>query len=210
MKNEPNLMLVAFDAPSLLAVLQRRRRGPLLPVFTDAALKVVFGPATQEAVARALAVTEAETAAFTLRRLETQSEMMEPGPAAEIFADPARDEPIRVAVAARAAYLVTADEEVAGRGVWKGVTIVGSWEELEREFLAREETAVLFRASTGPEAAAVQEALEEEGIDSFARSGEVPWLDGVLIVGQGFWGDVYVFQKDFERAREIVARLQEE
>lgn len=210
MSDEVLTVRVAFDAPSILAVLERRRRGPLLPAFTGATLQVVLGPATREAVARALAAAEPETAAFTLRRLEGQSQTVAPGTAPEMFADPARDEPLRAAVAAGAAYLVTADAEIAERRGWKDITLVGSWDELEREFLAQEETVVLYRAATGAEAAAVQEALEEEGIDSFARSGEVPWLDGVLIVGQGFWGDIYVFKKDFERAREIVARIPSE
>jgi hypothetical protein len=90
---------------------------------------------------------------------------------------------------------------------WKGVDVVAGIDEVRQILLSYEDTAVVFRAGSEPEALRVADALREAGIDAQVVSQQVPWYNGVLVVGQGFWGDIMVFEKDREEATAVIARL---
>jgi hypothetical protein len=46
--------------------------------------------------------------------------------------------------------------------------------------------------------------LEAEGIETLVTAQQVPWYDGVLAMGQGYWGDVSVMEDDVERATLVI------
>jgi hypothetical protein len=200
---------VVVDPEILAALLAAAGPRPLLPELSYARVRLGYSRGMREEVRRllkekGLAAEEVEAALAALRR---QGEELEPGPDTEAFADPARDEPLRLAVAAPPAIYVTADEGLAELGVWKGVDVVGDLEEVRRLLLSYEDTAIVYRARSEPEAIRVAEALEEAGIEAQVLSQQVPWYDGVLVVGQGYWGEIMVFAKDRARAEEIITGL---
>ena len=211
MTNEPREYVVVMDADPLAAQLIRRRQRSVLPAYSRARLVLAYSARQRDDAARLLAAAgEPEGGKPLLARLEREGRLVTPGAAPEVFADAARDEGLRLAVAAGAAFYVTADEELAEQGEWKGVHIVRELREVECEFLATEETALAWRAASAEEAYAVAEALERAGLEAMVRDGQVPWFDGVMVFGQGYWGDVFVFKKDLARAETVLARLRAE
>jgi len=50
----------------------------------------------------------------------------------------------------------------------------------------------------------LQKVLEEQGIPSELRSEQIPWMNGIMKVARGYWGDLMVLESDCEAAREII------
>jgi len=62
----------------------------------------------------------------------------------------------------------------------------------------------VFRASTEMVAAIIKGLLESEGIPVIVASRQVPWMDGVMTMAEGFYGDLLVPQSEAERARTLI------
>lgn len=197
-------IVVVLDAEAL-----GERLGGAEPAWPDvsyARVVVAVTPALLAAVERLLVAEgksggEAAAAVTALRR--RCRVVGEPG-GAEVYAASARDYGLRLAVAAGARYYVSADPDITALGEWKGIRILPSYNDLVRELLSREETAPAYRAASEWEAARAAEALEAAAIDYYVAPQQVPWYDGVLVMGQGYWGEIVVFRRDLERARRAI------
>ncbi|MEN6371865.1 MAG: DUF2007 domain-containing protein [Armatimonadota bacterium] len=62
----------------------------------------------------------------------------------------------------------------------------------------------VYRAPTETLAYIVKGVLEDEGIEASLKSLQIPWYDGIMRMGEGYWGDVLVLEGDANRAREII------
>ena len=67
-----------------------------------------------------------------------------------------------------------------------------------------ENTVVVYRAPDEVTANLVRGLLEGEDISVMLESKMVPWMDGVMKMGEGYWGDVVVFEKNAERSRQLI------
>jgi Putative prokaryotic signal transducing protein len=54
-------------------------------------------------------------------------------------------------------------------------------------------------------ALAVQALLSGSGIEAQVRSGQIPWVDGIMRNILGYWGRVLVEPDDYVRAKELLA-----
>lgn len=63
---------------------------------------------------------------------------------------------------------------------------------------------VVFRAPNEYTANLVRGLLIGEDIPATLKSRQVAWLDGVMTMGEGFWGDVMVPREYAERSRELI------
>jgi len=63
---------------------------------------------------------------------------------------------------------------------------------------------IVYRAPDEQTALTVQSFLEAEGIQALVTAQQVPWYDGVLAMGQGYWGDVAVMEDDAEQAALVI------
>jgi len=74
----------------------------------------------------------------------------------------------------------------------------------------------VYRAADEMTANIVKGILESEGIPVTIQSRQVPWMDGVMTMGEGFYGDLLVAADEAERARMIIeiyqsaAKIEEE
>lgn len=205
--NGPAVIVVA-DARPLAALLAAAGVDkPLWPTVSRGEVRTAFSTAMRARVGEELRRRGLSEQVVTelLAALDRQGFQVEPAPTKESYDDPTRDEGLRVAVAAGAQVYLTEDAELLDLVVWKGINIVGDAAGVYRFLLKDEETAVVYRAPSEEMATLVAEALECAGISAQVVSQQVPWYDGVLVMGQGFWGDVVVFKKDLALAREVVA-----
>ena len=67
-----------------------------------------------------------------------------------------------------------------------------------------ENLVVVYRAGDEFVAGVIKGLLEGEGIPVVLESKQVPWLDGAMKMGEGYWGDVVVPRKDEERAKKLI------
>lgn len=204
-----NQVMVVIDAAPLAELLAASSPRPILPELSYARVRLGYSRRTREEVRRLLEEKglAGEKVNALLDELWRQGVELEPGQEVEAYEDPARDEGLRLAVAAPPAIYLTADESLVELGVWKDVDVVGDVEEVRRILLAHEDTAIVFRARSEPEALRVAAALEEAGIEAQVISQQVPWYNGVLVVGQGYWGEIMVFEKDRESAEKVIEGL---
>jgi hypothetical protein len=63
----------------------------------------------------------------------------------------------------------------------------------------------VFRAPDEAGAIHVRSLLASAGLDARIRSAQVPWLDGIMASGVGFWGQVMVPRAEAEAARALLA-----
>ncbi len=63
----------------------------------------------------------------------------------------------------------------------------------------------VYRAADETVAELIRGLLEGESIPVAFKSQQVPWMDGVMKMGAGFWGDILVPEEFADRAREIIA-----
>jgi hypothetical protein len=203
-------VVVVIDAVLLAELLLEYGPKPILPALSYGRARIGYGAEARDEVERLLREKgEPESRIVTLLD-ELWRQGVELSPAAEVqaYEDEARDMGLRLAVAsADPAIYLTADEGLAELAEWKGVEVVDSIEKVRQILLSHEDTAVVYRAASEGEALRVAEALGEAGIDAQVVSQQVPWYNGVLLVGQGYWGDVIVFAKDREEAAAVIGRL---
>jgi hypothetical protein len=50
----------------------------------------------------------------------------------------------------------------------------------------------------------VKGALEAEGIPAVVQSRQVPWMDGVMTMGEGYWGDVMAPEAEKDRSLQVI------
>jgi hypothetical protein len=62
----------------------------------------------------------------------------------------------------------------------------------------------VYRAPTETVAEIVRGLVESEGIPTTLKSVQVPWCNGIMVMGQGYWGDLLVPECEADRAREII------
>jgi hypothetical protein len=200
---------VVVDAAPLAELLLASSPRPVLPTLSYARAKIGYSRRILDDVRRHLEGKGLadERVRGLMDELWRQGVELEPGREVEAYEEETRDEGLRLAVAADAAIYLTADESLTELGEWKEVEIVGDIEEVRRILLSYEDTAVVFRARSEPEAVRVADALREAGIEVRVVSQQVPWVDGVLVVGQGYWGDIMVFAKDRGEAERVIERL---
>jgi hypothetical protein len=203
-------VVVVIDAAPLAELLLECSPRPILPALSYGRARIGYGRRTRDEVKRLLkekGVPDDRVVAL-LDELWRQGVELTPADEVQAYEDEARDEGLRLAVAAAdPAIYLTADESLAEMAEWKGVDVVAGIDEVRQILLSHEDTAVVFRAGSEPEALRVADALREAGIDAQVVSQQVPWYNGVLVVGQGFWGDIMVFEKDREEAARVIARL---
>lgn len=75
---------------------------------------------------------------------------------------------------------------------------------MSREHGQGENLVVVFRAPNEYTANLVHGLLVSEGIPAGIESRMVPWLDGVMTMGEGYWGDVVVPSEYADRSRELI------
>lgn len=72
-----------------------------------------------------------------------------------------------------------------------------------------EELTVVFRAQDEFVADIVMDLLASEKIPVMLKSRQVPQMDGVMKMGEGYWGDIIVPNSYAARAREIIEAYQQ-
>jgi hypothetical protein len=195
-------------APDILAdlLVDYDGEGPLIPGTEGLDVEVVYSTELYGAVkARLEAAGEpfgaAADAVLALQRVGVRAE---PAYEKQIFDDPARDIVVRLAVGAGVDYGVSNDPDLLDLGEWGGVKFVPTVEAVVQAVLAGVPTVPVFRAATEIEAQVAREVLEEAGIRYFEASRQIPWYDGIMMIGEGFYGELYVLEKDYERAAELL------
>jgi hypothetical protein len=200
---------VIIDPEPLTELLAASSPKPILPELSYARVRLGYSRRMREEVRRLLEETglPGQKVSALMDELWRQGVELEPGAEIEAYEDPARDEGLRLAVAAPPAIYLSADEGLVELGVWKDVDVVGDVEEVRRILLSYEDTAIIYRARSEPEAIRAADALEAAGVEAQIISQQVPWYDGVLVVGQGYWGEIMVFEKDREKAEKVIEGL---
>jgi hypothetical protein len=207
--DEQRIVVVIDPAPLAELLLENSPR-PILPALSYGRARIGYSRRTREEVKRLLAergLPDERVVALT-DELWRQGVELTPVDEVQVYEDVARDEGLRLAVAAAGpAIYLTADESLAELAEWEDVEIVDDIEKVRQTLLSYEDTTVVFRARSEPEAVRVTDALREAGIEARVVSQQVPWYDGVLVLGQGYWGEIMVFEKDREAAAKIIAHL---
>lgn len=72
-----------------------------------------------------------------------------------------------------------------------------------------EDLVVVFRAPDEVTANIVRGLLVGEDIPAVLESRQVAWLDGVMKMGEGYWGDIVVPEQYAARSKEIIQAYQE-
>lgn len=68
-----------------------------------------------------------------------------------------------------------------------------------------ENLVVVFKAPDESTANLVHGLLVGEGIPAVIESRQVAWMDGVMKLGEGYWGNIVVPKEDADRSREVIA-----
>ena len=66
------------------------------------------------------------------------------------------------------------------------------------------ELVPVYRAPNEPMAHLVKSLLEQAGIESIVQSHQIPWMDGVMVNAEGYWGEVLTVKSDSERALDVL------
>jgi len=67
-----------------------------------------------------------------------------------------------------------------------------------------EDLVVIYRAPDEFIANLIKGFLVDDGIPVVLESRMVPWMNGVMKMGEGYWGDVVVPEKHAERGRQLI------
>lgn len=62
----------------------------------------------------------------------------------------------------------------------------------------------VYRAPTESIANIVKGILESAGIAVMLKSMQIPWYDGIMRMGEGYWGDILVAEDDADEAKDII------
>jgi predicted nucleic acid-binding protein len=202
-------IVVVIDPEPLADLLVASSPRPILPTLSYGRARLGYSRRIRQEVERLLGDKglPGERVRALLEELWRQGVELEPTTEVQAYEDEGRDEGLRLAVASPPAIYLTADASLAELREWKDVDVVANVEEVRQILLSYEDTAVVFRARSEAEAIRVHEALEAAGIEARVVSQQVPWYNGVLVVGQGFWGDIMVFEKDALAAEGVIAGL---
>jgi hypothetical protein len=68
---------------------------------------------------------------------------------------------------------------------------------------------VVYRAQDEVSANLVRGLLVGEDIPAVLQSAQVPWMDGIMKMGKGYWGDVVVPREHADRARAIIEAFEQ-
>lgn len=79
---------------------------------------------------------------------------------------------------------------------------------MSKEHGQSEDLAVVFRAPDEVTANIVRGLLVGEDIPVLLQSRMVPWMDGVMKMGEGYWGDVLVPKGFAARSRNLIEAYQ--
>lgn len=71
-----------------------------------------------------------------------------------------------------------------------------------------EDLVVVYRASDEYTATLVKNLLEGEDIPVVLESRQVAWMDGLMKMGEGYWGDVVVPRQHAEKSARLIAEYQ--
>jgi len=63
----------------------------------------------------------------------------------------------------------------------------------------------LYKAPDEVTAHLIKGLLDDAGIPVMLASRQVPWMDGVMIMLQGYWGDVLVPEDELDSAQAVIA-----
>jgi hypothetical protein len=66
----------------------------------------------------------------------------------------------------------------------------------------------VYQASDEVTANLVAGVLEEAGIRTYIKSRQVPWMDGVMVNAEGYWGDVMVPQRERKLCLQLIMDFQ--
>lgn len=72
-----------------------------------------------------------------------------------------------------------------------------------------QDLVVVLRAPDEYTATLVKNLLEGEGIPVVLESRQVAWMDGVMKMGEGYWGDVVVPREHAETSLRLIAEYQQ-
>ncbi len=204
---------IVLDARPLAELLVARRGGPLFPPLPPGYVKVVYSRRILEGVVaafREMGVPRDRETEY-LARLAREGIMMEAGPTEQVYADAARDEGLRLAVASGAQGYVTSDPELVAFGKWESVEIMASVAEIEVEDEEGEELVDIYHVTTEQELDLVIEALAEAGVEAvdhttrgFLGGGDLFPLPGGDSP-EKIIGNVKVRAADAARARDVLA-----
>ena len=75
---------------------------------------------------------------------------------------------------------------------------------MSKEHGQGENLVVVFRAPNEYTANLVHGLLVSEGIPAGMESRMVPWMDGVMTMGEGYWGDIVVPSEYVQRSLELI------
>lgn len=186
--------------------------GPLIPGTEGLDVELIYSVEIYDAVKACLGAGdssfgETTDALLALQRLGIRAE---PSAERQLFDDQARDTLVRLAVGAGADYVVSSDPDLLDLREWKGVKFVPAVAAAVQAVLASMPTVPVFRAATEMEAQIAREVLDEAGIRYFEASRQIPWYDGIMMIGEGFYGELYVLEKDYERAADLLAEYVDE
>lgn len=73
-----------------------------------------------------------------------------------------------------------------------------------------EDLVIVFRAPDEVTANIVRGLLVGEDIPAVLESRQVAWMDGVMRMGEGYWGDVVVPEQYAARSKEIIRAYQQD
>jgi predicted nuclease with RNAse H fold len=206
---------VVLDARPLAELLVARRGGPLFPPLLPGFVRIIYSRRILEGVVaafREMGVSAPREREY-LATLEQEGIMMEAGPAEQVYTDAARDEGLRLAVAAGAQGYVTSDPDLVAFERWEGVEIMASVAEIEVEVEEEEgdELVEIYYANTEQELDLAAKALAEAGIEAvgynrreFLGGGDLFPRPGGYCPGQ-IVGSVTVRAADAARARDVLA-----
>lgn len=79
----------------------------------------------------------------------------------------------------------------------------------DQERAQGEDLIVVYRAQDEVSANLVRGLLVGEDIPAVLQSAQVPWMDGIMKMGKGYWGDVVVPRGHVGRARAIIEAFEQ-
>ena len=135
--------------------------------------------------------------------LEILTVVSSPKDADRVLGIPPADMLITLARKHHARWIVSSVRELQNLQEIEGI-ILGDGRKLYAHLAAKQPLVLIARLESEQEANLLRYALEEEGIRPLIKAQEIPWYDGVLAFAEGYYGDLYVLEKDRERAQIIV------
>jgi hypothetical protein len=67
-----------------------------------------------------------------------------------------------------------------------------------------QELEVVYQPKDELQGRILESVLKGEDIPCYLRSRQIPWMDDIMELVEGFWGDLLVPQAEAERAKEVI------